>query len=105
MSEIGARRGYEIPAGSCDELLDAAGNPLPHAAPLMAALQRLGAEALDAAGKRRDTIFMQQGITFEVAGDDGERRDRAWPLDLVPRVLRRASGRRSSAGWRSGSGR
>jgi uncharacterized circularly permuted ATP-grasp superfamily protein len=30
---------------------------------------------------------MQQGITFEVAGSDGERRDRAWPLDLVPRVL------------------
>ena len=30
---------------------------------------------------------MQQGITFEVAGTDGERRDRAWPLDLVPRVL------------------
>ena len=27
---------------------------------------------------------MQQGITFEVAGSDGERRDRAWPLDLVP---------------------
>ena len=30
---------------------------------------------------------MQQGITFEVAGSDGERRDRACPLDLVPRVL------------------
>ncbi len=30
---------------------------------------------------------MQQGITFEIAGSDGERRDRAWPLDLVPRVL------------------
>ena len=30
---------------------------------------------------------MQQGITFEVSGSDGQRRDRAWPLDLVPRVL------------------
>ena len=30
---------------------------------------------------------MQQGITFEVAGTDGERRDRPFPLDLVPRVL------------------
>ena len=30
---------------------------------------------------------MQQGITFEVAGSDGERRDRPFPLDLVPRVL------------------
>jgi len=53
----------------------------------MAALDRLGPEALSAAGHRRDAIFMQQGITFEVAGSDGERRDRAWPLDLVPRVL------------------
>ncbi len=87
MTELGAHPGYEIPSGSCDELLDADGNPLPHAAPLMAALARLGPDALDAAGKRRDTIFMQQGITFEVAGSDGERRDRAWPLDLVPRVL------------------
>src|SRR6202046_4628034 len=79
--------GYAIPEGSVDELLDAGGRPLSHAGSLMAALDRLGPEALSAAGQRRDAIFMQQGITFEVAGSDGERRDRAWPLDLVPRVL------------------
>src|ERR1700735_922652 len=79
--------GYAIPEGSVDELLDAGGRPLSHARSLMAALDRLGPEALSAAGQRRDAIFMQQGITFEVAGSDGERRDRAWPLDLVPRVL------------------
>src|ERR1700684_1805382 len=79
--------GYAIPAGSVDELLDAGGRPLSHARSLMAALDRLGPEALTAAGRRRDTIFMQQGITFEVAGSDGERRDRPFPLDLVPRVL------------------
>jgi uncharacterized circularly permuted ATP-grasp superfamily protein len=79
--------GYVIPEGSVDELLDAGGRPLSHARSLMAALDRLGPEALSAAGRRRDAIFMQQGITFEVAGSDGERRDRAWPLDLVPRVL------------------
>ena len=78
---------YRIPAGCRDELLDDEGRPLAHAAPLMAALDRLGPEALQAAGQRRDAIFMQQGITFEVAGSDGEPRDRAWPLDLVPRVL------------------
>ena len=78
---------YRIPSGCRDELLAPDGTPLPHAGPLMDALSRLGPDALDAAGKRRDTIFMQQGITFEVAGTDGERRDRAWPLDLVPRVL------------------
>jgi len=79
--------GYAVPAGCCDELLEEDGAPRPHAAPLIATLQRLGPEALQAAGRRRDRIFMQQGITFEVAGSDGEPRDRAWPLDLVPRVL------------------
>src|ERR1700684_1045470 len=79
--------GYAIPAGSVDELLDAGGRPLSHARSLMAALDRLGPEALTAAGLRRDTIFMQQGITFEVSGSNGERRDRPFPLDLVPRIL------------------
>ena len=78
---------YTIPPGCCDELLGPDGTALPHAVPLLAALERLGPEALRLAGDRRDTIFMQQGITFEVAGTDGEPRDRAWPLDLVPRVL------------------
>jgi len=78
---------YRVPAGCCDELLAGDGTPLPHAASLIEALHRLGPEALRAAGRRRDTIFMQQGITFEIAGTDGERRDRPFPLDLVPRVL------------------
>ena len=78
---------YRVPEGCCDELIGTDGAPLPHAAALLAALSRLGPERLRAAGRRRDTIFMQQGITFEVPTGDGERRDRAWPLDLVPRVL------------------
>jgi uncharacterized circularly permuted ATP-grasp superfamily protein len=79
--------GYTVPEGCCDELLDADGAPRPHASSLIATLRRLGPEALAQAGRRRDAIFMQQGITFEVAGSDGRQRDRAWPLDLVPRVL------------------
>jgi uncharacterized circularly permuted ATP-grasp superfamily protein len=79
--------GYQIPDGCCDELLGTDGEPRPHAASLIATLKRLGPEALAAAGRRRDAIFMQQGITFEVAGTDGARRDRPFPLDLVPRVL------------------
>jgi uncharacterized circularly permuted ATP-grasp superfamily protein len=78
---------YTIPDGCRDELLDAGGEPLAHARDLMATLERFGADALRAAGQRRDAIFMQQGITFEVSGSDGERRDRAWPLDLVPRLI------------------
>ena len=64
------------------------GAPRPHAASLIGhAASASVRRRSQAAGRRRDTIFMQQGITFEVAGSDGERRDRAWPLDLVPRVL------------------
>ncbi len=78
---------YRVPTGCVDELIDEHGAARPHVASLLATLERLGPEALIEAGKRRDAIFMQQGITFEVPGLDGERRDRAWPLDLVPRVL------------------
>jgi uncharacterized circularly permuted ATP-grasp superfamily protein len=79
--------GYQVPEGCRDELLGEDGAPRAHAAELIATLQRLGPDALAAAGRRRDAIFMQQGITFEVPTSDGVRRDRAWPLDLVPRVL------------------
>ena len=87
MASLRSTPDYEIPSGCFDEVFDEDGEPRPHVTSLIASLQRLGPDALAAAGRRRDTIFMQQGITFEVAGSDGERRDRAWPLDLVPRVL------------------
>src|ERR1700683_1609016 len=79
--------GYVVPAGCRDELLDADGAPRPHAAELMATLQRLGPEALAAAGRRRDASFMHQGIPCGAGSSDGNRRDRPFPLDLVPRVL------------------
>ena len=78
---------YLVPAGCCDELVDRDGVPHEHARQLLGMLRRLGPARLQAAGERRDTIFMEQGITFEVSGSDGERRDRSWPLDLIPRVI------------------
>jgi uncharacterized circularly permuted ATP-grasp superfamily protein len=85
--------GYASPSGCLDELLARDGAPRAHVASLVATLERLGPEALMEAGRRRDTIFMQQGITFEVSSSDGGRRDRPFPLDLVPRVL-------TSAEWK-----
>jgi uncharacterized circularly permuted ATP-grasp superfamily protein len=71
-----------------DEVFDGGGAPRAHAAALAAALDALGHDGLVEAGHRRDTIFMRQGITFEVGGTDGdERSDRPFPLDLVPRIL------------------
>ena len=75
--------------GFYDEMLDADGTPRPHARTLVEALEQLGPEALTAAGRRRDAIFMQQGITFDAGGPDadGPVRDRPFPLDLVPRII------------------
>src|SRR5260370_32595115 len=50
-------------------------------------LARLGPERLMHAGRQRDAIFIQQGVTFDATGEDGWVRDRPFPLDLVPRIL------------------
>jgi uncharacterized circularly permuted ATP-grasp superfamily protein len=70
-----------------DELFDLEGEPRPVAVPLVRELQRLGPEGLVEAGRRRDAVFMQQGITFETSGESGTSHERPFPLDLVPRVL------------------
>jgi uncharacterized circularly permuted ATP-grasp superfamily protein len=78
---------YPPRPGTYDEVFDAGGIPHGHAAALVAELMRLGPEQLAAAGRRRDAIFLQQGITFDATGEDGPVKDRPFPLDLVPRIL------------------
>jgi uncharacterized circularly permuted ATP-grasp superfamily protein len=79
----------EVREGFYDEMVDALGAPREHARTLVEALGALGSDELAAAGRRRDAIFMQQGITFDAAGPDhdGPTRDRPFPLDLVPRII------------------
>jgi uncharacterized circularly permuted ATP-grasp superfamily protein len=89
---------YRAPSDCWDELLAEDGEPRAHVAELVRTLERLGPAALAEAGRRRDTIFMQQGITFAVPGSDGARRDRPFPLDLIPRVLTAAEWSRIEAG-------
>ncbi len=55
-------------ATSCTRRTAARARPLPQ---LAQALGRLGADGLTDAGRRRDAIFLQQGITFETTGEDG----------------------------------
>ncbi len=79
---------YRPHAPFYDELFEPGGAPRRTAAPLVAELERLGAEGLAEAGRRRDAAFLQQGITFETSGESGARsHERPFPLDLVPRVL------------------
>ena len=82
--------GYRPQAPFLDELFEHDGTPRPAARSLVEELRRLGPEGLVEAGRRRDAIFMQQGITFETSGGsgtDGNSKERPFPLDLVPRVL------------------
>jgi len=90
MTEVESARpptAYEPVDGFFDELFDATGTPRPHAAALAAGLQELGPELLAVAGRRRDAIFVEQGITFDTTGEDGPTLERPFPLDLVPRIL------------------
>lgn len=70
-----------------DEVFAPGGVPHEFSSALAHELARLGPEQLAAAGRRRDAIFMQQGITFDATGEDGPVKDRPFPLDLVPRVI------------------
>ena len=79
--------GYRPQAPFLDELFEPGGVPRPTALPLVRELERLGPEGLIDAGRRRDAIFMQQGITFETTGVADASHERPFPLDLVPRVL------------------
>ena len=60
---------YRSDAPFLDELFEPDGAPRPVARPLVEVLNRLGSEGLIDAGRRRDAIFMQQGITFETSGE------------------------------------
>jgi uncharacterized circularly permuted ATP-grasp superfamily protein len=88
---------YRPRAPFLDELFELDGTPRPAAAALVRELERLGPEGLLEAGRRRDAVFMQQGITFDTGGEGGGESgptgsgpthpERPFPLDLVPRVL------------------
>ena len=78
---------YRPPGPFRDEVFAPDGTPRAVAAALIDALEELGPDALAEAGRRREALFLQQGITFETSGDDGPSAERPFPLDLVPRIL------------------
>ncbi len=78
---------YRPTPGYHDEVFLPDGSPREYARPMAEELARMGPEQLAAAGRRRDAIFMQQGITFDATGEDGPVKDRPFPLDLVPRIM------------------
>ena len=86
-TDANAIDGYRPQAPFLDELFELDGSPRPAAGALVEQLKLLGPEGMIEAGRRRDAIFMQQGITFETNSVGGSSHERPFPLDLVPRVL------------------
>jgi uncharacterized circularly permuted ATP-grasp superfamily protein len=69
-----------------DELLGPDDTPRPAAAGLWSLLDRLGPAELLARQRATELDILTMGITFTVYSD-GENIDRAWPFDVIPRII------------------
>lgn len=74
------------PAVAWDELLKPDGTARPHAEALVAYLGELGAAELRSRQELANLDILTMGITFTVYSD-GQGIDRAWPLDVIPRLI------------------
>ena len=86
-----------VHAGSYDELLLPDGTARPHAEVLVETLRRLGVDELQARQDHADLDILTMGITFTVYSD-GRGIDRAWPFDVIPRVIDATEWRHIEAG-------
>ena len=80
-----------------DELIDARGLPRPWARTLVEHLSRLDAAELNSRRAAVDAAIITMGITFTVYSD-GSNIDRAWPLDIIPRIMPKEEWRHIEAG-------
>jgi uncharacterized circularly permuted ATP-grasp superfamily protein len=80
-----------------NELLDNADMPRPAAATLVQQLRQLGDFGLVERQNLADLEVRAMGITFTVY-DDGRGIDRAWPFDIVPRIIAAAEWRQIERG-------
>jgi uncharacterized circularly permuted ATP-grasp superfamily protein len=69
-----------------DELLTESGDPRQVAGALMSLIARLGEDELRERQQLAELDILTMGITFTVYSD-GENIDRAWPFDILPRVI------------------
>ena len=83
--------------GMWDELVDLEGRPRPAATKLVDQLETLGMSELQQRQDLAELDIVGMGITFTVYSD-GRGIDRAWPFDIVPRVIGADEWRRTEAG-------
>ncbi|WP_232549581.1 circularly permuted type 2 ATP-grasp protein [Propioniciclava soli] len=65
-----------------DEMIDREGGPRPQYEVMFDTLSRLGPEHLASRADQLARSYVDQGVTFDYAGEE-----RAFPLDLVPRII------------------
>jgi uncharacterized circularly permuted ATP-grasp superfamily protein len=80
-----------------DELIDSERRPRPAARALFDYLGRLETSEMHGRRATVEAAIMTMGITFTVYSD-GANIDRAWPFDIIPRIMARAEWRRIEAG-------
>lgn len=85
------------PGHAWDELLSGPGRPRPHARELTRYLSSLTPNGLGRRQQAAERAIMEMGITFTVYSE-GQNIDRAWPFDIIPRVIAAAEWRRIEAG-------
>ncbi len=84
-------------SGTWDELLDPEGNPRPACEQLVRHLGELGLAELQQRQDLAELDIVGLGITFTVYSD-GRGIDRAWPFDVIPRVIAASEWRRTESG-------
>jgi len=85
-------------SASFDELIGPGGAARPAASTLIEFLSGLGPQELVTRQKAADVAIRSMGITFTVYHEEGGSIDRAWPLDIIPRVIAVDEWRRVEAG-------
>jgi uncharacterized circularly permuted ATP-grasp superfamily protein len=83
--------------GVWDELVSGDGAPRPAARALVERLSAMGLTELRERQDRAEIDILAMGITFTVYSD-GRGIDRAWPFDVIPRVIAAGEWRRIRAG-------
>ena len=73
-------------ASPWDEMREADGRPRPAAEEVLAGIERLGVDELHARQESAAADILTMGITFTLYAD-GSGIDRAWPFDVIPRVI------------------
>jgi uncharacterized circularly permuted ATP-grasp superfamily protein len=74
------------PGNLYDELIGAAGQPRPVARVLANYLKSLSDQQLARRQRAAELAIAEMGVTFTVYSE-GENIDRAWPFDIIPRVI------------------